>query len=43
MRARWTVGELRRDLPADWTWSRQDVAEIVRRKIAAAPGTTQSP
>jgi len=43
MRARWTVGELRRDLPADWTWSRQDVAEIVRGKTTAATATTQSP
>lgn len=43
MRARWTIGELRRDLPADWTWSRQDVAEIVRGKTTAATGMTQSP
>ena len=36
MRARWTIGELRRDLPDDWTWSRQDVAAIAR-------GTTRPP
>jgi hypothetical protein len=34
MRALWVTGELRRDSPADWTFSRSESAELRQRVIA---------
>jgi hypothetical protein len=34
MRALWVTGELRRDLPSDWTFSGNETAELRRRVIA---------
>ena len=34
MRALWTTGELRRDLPSDWMFSASETAELRRRVVA---------
>jgi len=36
MRGRWTVDQLQRDLAADWTWTRQEIAGIARGVEARA-------